>query len=88
MFKKPTPDILSEKVAAVHALTVESENAVDLVSRTISRLELINQQLDDAMAEIDTYTADLARTRESMVKQHGNNSAIIANFTKLLSIGE
>lgn len=67
---------------------MESENAVDLVSRTITRLELINQQLDDAVADIDAYTADLAKTRESMVKQHGNNSAIIANFTKLLSVEE
>lgn len=51
----------------------------------INRLELINQQIDDGMTEIDTYMADLVKTRETMSTQRQNNAAIISNFSKLLN---
>lgn len=78
-------DILREKQQEVERLGQQADDAVELVTRTISRLELINQQIDDAMGEIDAYTADLAKTREAMSKQRQGNAAIISNFTKLLS---
>lgn len=84
----PTPvahDILKEKQTEIALLERQADEAVDLVTRTISGLELINQQILDAMADIDNYAAELTRTRETMVKQHRNNAAIIANFSKLLS---
>ena len=77
-------DILREKQQQVESLERQADNAVELVTRTINRLELINQQIDDAMTEIDTYAADLAKTRETMSKQRQSNAAIINNFTKLL----
>ena len=49
-------DILQEKTNEVALLTRQANDAVDLVTRTISSLELINQQLDGAMQEIDEYT--------------------------------
>lgn len=85
--KKSVPvshDILREKQQQVESLERQADNAVELVTRTINRLELINQQIDDAMTEIDTYAADLAKTRETMSKQRQSNAAIINNFTKLL----
>lgn len=78
-------DILREKQQEVDRLAQQADDAVELVARTINRLELINQQIDDAMGEIDTYAADLAKTREAMSKQRQGNAAIINNFTKLLS---
>lgn len=78
-------DILQEKTNEVALLTRQANDAVDLVTRTISSLELINQQLDGAMQEIDEYTENLAKTRENMSKQRSHNSAIISNFSKLLS---
>lgn len=78
-------DILREKQQEVERLAQQADDAVELVTRTISRLELINQQIDDAMGEIDTYAADLAKTREAMSKQRQGNAAIISNFAKLLS---
>lgn len=77
-------DILREKQQQVESLERQADDAVELVTRTINRLELINQQIDDAMTEIDTYAADLAKTRETMSKQRQSNAAIINNFTKLL----
>lgn len=85
--KKSVPvshDILREKQQQVESLERQADDAVELVTRTINRLELINQQIDDAMTEIDTYAADLAKTRETMSKQRQSNAAIINNFTKLL----
>lgn len=81
-------DILQEKTNEVALLTRQANDAVDLVTRTISSLELINQQLDGAMQEIDEYTENLAKTRENMSKQRSHNSAIISNFSKLLSTEE
>lgn len=77
-------DILQEKTSEVALLTQQANEAVDLVTRTISSLELINQQLDDAVREIDEYAENLAKTRENMNKQRSHNSAIISNFSKLL----
>lgn len=85
--KKSVPvshDILRERQQQVESLERQADDAVELVTRTINRLELINQQIDDAMTEIDTYAADLAKTRETMSKQRQSNAAIINNFTKLL----
>lgn len=47
-------------------------------------LEGINQQIDNDLAEIDTYSKELAATRAAMSQQRKNNTAIIANFAKLL----
>lgn len=77
-------DILREKQQEIDRLERQADDAVELVTRTISRLELINQQIDDGMTEIDTYMADLAKTRDTMSVQRQNNAAIISNFSKLL----
>ena len=50
----------------------------------VARLARINQQIDNDLAEIDTYSKELAATRAAMSQQRKNNTAIIANFAKLL----
>lgn len=89
--KKSVPvshDILREKKQQVEALARQAEDAVEIVTRTMNRLDLINQQIDDHMAEIDAYAEDLAKTREEPIKQHKHNAAISANFSKLLCVEE
>ncbi len=81
-------DILREKKWQVEALERQAEDAVELVTRTVNRLDLINQQIDDHMAEIDTYAEDLAKTREELAKQRKYNAAISANFSKLLNVDD
>ncbi len=80
------PDILREKKQQVESLERQAEDAVELVTRTMNRLDLINQQIDDHMAEIDAYAEDLAKTREALAKQREHNAAISANFSKLLCV--
>lgn len=85
----PTPavhDILQEKRTEIALLERQADEAVDLVTRTISGLELINQQISDAMTDIDKYIVELNQTREIMSMQRNNNAAVIANFSKLLNV--
>lgn len=79
-----TLDLLQEKQNEVARLARQANEAVDIVTRTMNELEGINQQIDSDLAEIDAYTKELAVTRAAMSKQRKNNTAIIANFAKLL----
>ena len=56
------------------------------MTRTINDLEGINQQIDSALSEIAAYAQNLAATRAAMSKQRSSNTAIIANFSKLLGV--
>lgn len=86
--KIKTIDVLSEKVSKLNSLKNEADIAVGVVTSTINNLELINQEYDDTIAEIDNYVAQLNATRDSMNKNRKYNTAIIANFSKLLEVEE
>ena len=78
-------DILLEKQARLSELAAQADAAVDLVTRTISGLETVNQEIDSAVEEIDSYTAQLRQTRDKLSRNRQHNAAIIANFTTLLA---
>lgn len=84
--KKCIHDILLEKNEKLEELTCMAEAASDLVTRTISGLELINQEIDDTVAEIDDYTEKLNATRKQLKKNRRRNAAVINNFSKLLYV--
>lgn len=86
--KIKTIDVLSEKISKLNTLKNEADIAVGVVTSTINNLELINQEYDDTIAEIDDYVAQLNATRDSMNKNRKYNTAIIANFSKLLEVEE
>lgn len=88
MRQKKTIDVLSEKVSKLNTLKNEADVAIGVVTSTINNLELINQEYDDTIAEIDNYVAQLNATRDSMNKNRKYNTAIIANFSKLLEVEE
>ena len=86
--KIKTIDVLSEKISKLNTIKNEADIAVGVVTSTINNLELINQEYDDTIAEIDDYVAQLNATRDSMNKNRKYNTAIIANFSKLLEVEE
>ena len=88
MRQKKTIDVLSEKISKLNTLKNEADIAVGVVTSTINNLELINQEYDGTIAEIDNYVAQLNATRDSMNKNRKYNTAIIANFSKLLEVEE
>lgn len=81
-------DIISEKQNKLAALQAQAEDAIDLVTKTISSLELTNQEIDDTMAEIDGYIAKLNETRSELDRNHNRNAAVIKNFTKLIEVDD
>ena len=86
--KKNPIDVLAEKNSKLNELKTQADVAVGIVTSTISNLELINQEYDDTINEIETYVAQLNATRDSMNKNRKYNTAIIANFSKLLEVEE
>lgn len=78
-----TRDLLQEKQTEVARLARQASEAVDIVTRTMNELEGINQQIDNDLAEIDTYSKELAATRAAMSQQRKNNTAIIMAISAL-----
>jgi len=83
--KKPV-DFIESKMSKLHALQDESNDAIDLVSRTIKRLELANQETLNTISEIDDYCSSLQDVRDSLNKNYTHNSAVISNFSKLIEV--
>ena len=86
MKRNQPKDILQEKKTVLADLSQQANSAVDLVSRTINSLGLINQEIEDTVAELESYTKELEGTRDALEKQRKNNTALIANFSKLLEV--
>lgn len=86
MKRNQPKDILQEKKTVLADLSQQANSAVDLVSRTINSLGLINQEIEDTVAEIESYTKELEGTRDALEKQRKNNTALIANFSKFLEV--
>lgn len=86
MKKKKETDLLRAKTDAMNRLSNRSAAAVDLVTRTINTMQEINKEIEEAVSEIDRYSADLMKTRQSMSDQKEHNEAIITNFSKLLEV--
>lgn len=88
LMKKIYVDIISEKEKKLHQLQSDAEGAVDIVTRAISGLELVNQEIEDTKAEIDEYISRLTEQRDTLIHNQKRNSVVIKNFSKLLSAEE
>ena len=85
LMKKIYVDIISEKEKKLHQLQSDAEGAVDIVTRAISGLELVNQEIEDTKSEIDEYISRLTEQRDTLINNQKRNAAVIKNFSKLLS---
>ena len=52
LMKRVYVDIISEKEKKLHQLQSDAEGAVDIVTRAISGLELVNQEIEDTLSLI------------------------------------
>ena len=77
-----------EDAARLQQLQSEANSAINLVVNTINSLEFTNQEIDDTVVEIDDYISKLSTTRSCLDKNRKYNTAIIANFSKLLEVSE
>lgn len=90
-YNKNTPntiDKLTEMQTKLTQLQSDANHAIDIVVRTINSLEFTNQEIDDTVVEIDDYISKLSTTRSCLDKNRKYNTAIIANFSKLLEVNE
>ena len=90
-YNKNTPntiDKLTEMQTKLTQLQSDANHAIDLVVRTINSLEFTNQEIDETVVEIDDYISKLSTTRSCLDKNRKYNTAIIANFSKLLEVSE
>ena len=83
-----TIDKLTEMQTKLTQLQSDANHAIDLVVRTINSLEFTNQEIDETVVEIDDYISKLSTTRSCLDKNRKYNTAIIANFSKLLEVSE
>ena len=88
LMKRVYVDIISEKEKKLHQLQSDAEGAVDIVTRAISGLELVNQEIEDTKAEIDEYISRLTEQRDTLFHNQKRNAVVIKNFSKLLSAEE
>ena len=90
-YNKNTPntiDKLTEMQTKLTQLQSDANHAIDLVVNTINSLEFTNQEIDETVVEIDDYISKLSTTRSCLDKNRKYNTAIIANFSKLLEVSE
>ena len=78
-------DILSEKWENLSKLSGRAEIAIGVVTSTIQSLETINQEIDKQIEEIDNYISELSEQKSSYEQNLKHNTAIMCNFSKLLS---
>ena len=55
------------------------------MTRAISGLELVNQEIEDTKSEIDEYISRLTEQRDTLINNQKRNAVVIKNFSKLLS---
>lgn len=88
LFNKKQMDVLTEKTERLESLTKKADSAVSLVKSTINGLQDTNAEIEQTTREIDEYCASLTTVRDQLNKNYRHNTAIIANFSKLLDVGE
>lgn len=90
-YNKNTPntiDKLTEMQNKLTQLQSDANYAINIVVNTINSLEFTNQEIDETVVEIDDYISKLSTTRSCLDKNRKYNTAIIANFSKLLEVNE
>lgn len=90
-YNKNTPntvDKLTEMQTKLTQLQSDSNHAINIVVNTINSLEFTNQEIDETVVEIDDYISKLSTTRSCLDKNRKYNTAVIANFSKLLEVSE
>lgn len=76
--------LITEKQSQLEMLQRDSENAVGIITSTISRLENVNQQIVEKREEIEQYQNELARLDGNMSQQYDHNAKIVAKFKNFL----
>lgn len=84
MTKTFEKDYLSQKTNKLARLQSASANAVNIVTLTVSNLEMTNDEIDRTIAEIEDYKAGLEDKQNGLCEMKEKNLRIVQNFKKLI----
>jgi len=62
------------------------DRAVKRITKTIDKLALANQGIEQTMQEIDEQERELAMTKDGLIATKAKNDQVITNLQRLLSV--
>lgn len=77
-------DVLQKKKEELAKFVDQYNDAVSMVTGTVTSLESLNESIEEKIKEIDEYQAELARTKDGLGETRSKNEKIIKNFKALL----
>ncbi len=77
-------DVLQKKKEELAQFVDRYNNAVSMVTGTVSSLESLNESIEEKIKEIDEYQAELTRTKDDLGETRSKNEKIIKNFKALI----
>lgn len=86
-FVKET-NIIQQKQEKLKELQLESSNALDIVTRTISQLSNVNDEIDITINEIQEAKSKLEITENDLNVTKLHNAKVIEKFRTLIGIGD
>lgn len=77
-------DVLQKKKDELAQFVERYNNAVAVVTGTVSNLESINASIDEKIKEIEEYQEELVKTKNGLGDTKMKNEQVIKNFKALV----
>ena len=77
-------DFIVQKKAELANLREMSAGAMDLITNTINRLSVINDEIDTTIVSIESARAELELTEKDLVETKNRNEKIANRFKQLI----
>lgn len=77
-------DVIEEKKKELVKLQEESNDALDLVTRTINNLSTVNEKIDVVVSELQEAASKIQDTETQLAAQKSKNFRIITKFKNLI----
>ena len=83
--KKNQVSIIEQKELELSMLQQQSASALDIVTNTITDLEMVNNEIIEKINEITNYTTQLQNTEDKLSQTQMHNAKIIEKFKALIA---
>lgn len=83
--KKNQVSIIEQKELELSMLQQQSASALDIVTNTITDLEMVNNEIIEKINEITNYKTQLQNTEDKLSQTQIHNAKIIEKFKALIA---
>ena len=83
---RKSKDYIEQKATELSDLNSAATSAIDMVTKTIKSLEIINQKRETNISEIQDYCMALMEVKQNLETGKKHDEAIIQNFKKLIEV--